>query len=151
MGAVFIICSETKDYYSFMGNVKSNVKGRGRYTEGRWKVCDSEFIFILSSLCTNAPKPFLILIGSDRIDAKSALRHICCLNLCLDFLGRLMNFIQVVGSPSCLFHVIVPDEIRKNPLNAWKCRSYFPSLRGWDYKQRMWIICVVAPPKHYLR
>ena len=37
--------------------------------------------------------------GSDRIDAKSALRHICCLKFCLDFLWRLMNFIEVVGSP----------------------------------------------------
>ena len=50
---------------------------------------------------------------SHRIDPKRALRHICCLKFCLDFLRRLMNFIQVVGSPSCIFHVIVPDEIRK--------------------------------------
>ena len=35
--------------------MRSNVK------EGQWKVCDSEFI--LSSLCTNAPKPFLVSIG----------------------------------------------------------------------------------------
>ena len=48
----------------------------------------------------------------NRIDAESALRHICCLKLCLDLLWRLINFIQVVGSPSCIFHVIVPDEIR---------------------------------------
>ena len=34
VGAVFIICSETKDYYSFIGNMRSNVKGRGRSTEG---------------------------------------------------------------------------------------------------------------------
>ena len=27
-----------------------------------------------------------------------------------------MNFIQVVGSPSYIFHVIVPDEIGNNPL-----------------------------------
>ena len=29
------------------------------------------------------------------------------------FLWRLMNLIQAVGSPSCIFHIIVPDEIRK--------------------------------------
>ena len=58
--------------------------------------------------------------GSDRIDAKSTLRHICC----LDFLWRLRNFMQVVGSPSCIFHIIVPDEIRKNPLNTWRCSSH---------------------------
>ena len=98
MGAVFIICSETKDNYSFIGNMRSNVKGRGRSTEGRCRVCNSEFIFILSSLCTNAPKPFLVWSGSDRIDTKSALQHICCLKFCLDFIWRLMNFIQVVGS-----------------------------------------------------
>ena len=51
--------------------------------------------------------------GFGRIDAKSALGHICCLKLGLDFLWRLKNFIQVVGSPSCIFHVIVSDKIRK--------------------------------------
>ena len=61
--------------------------------------------------------------GSDRIDAKNILRHISCLKFCLDFLWRLRNFIQVVGSPSSIFHAIVPDEIRKNPLNTWRCRS----------------------------
>ena len=76
--------------------------------------------------------------GSHRIDAKSALRHICCLKFCLDFLWRLMDFIQVVGSPSCIFHVIVPDEIRKNLLNTCRCRSKIPSLWGWDSNQRMW-------------
>ena len=54
--------------------------------------------------------------GSNWIGVKSALQQICCLKLCLDFLWRLMNFIQVVGSPSCLFHAIVPDEIKINPL-----------------------------------
>ena len=27
-----------------------------------------------------------------------------------------MNFLQVVGSPLCISHVIVPDEIGNNPL-----------------------------------
>ena len=63
MGVKFITCSNTKDYYSFIGNMRSNVKRRSRSTESWWKVCDSEFIFILSSLCTNAPKTFLVLIG----------------------------------------------------------------------------------------
>ena len=53
---------------------------------------------------------------SDWIDAKSTLRQICCLKLRLDFLWRLIDFIQVVGSPSCIFHAFVPDEIGKNPL-----------------------------------
>ena len=89
--------------------------------------------------------------GFDRIDAKSVLRHICCLKFCLDFLWRLMNFIHLVGSPSCIFHVIAQDKITTNPLNTWRCRSSIPSLRGWDSNQRMWIICVVAPLKHYVR
>ena len=113
MGAVFIICSKTNDYYSFIGNMRSKVRGSGRSTERRSKVCDSELIFILSSLCTNAPKPSWFWSGSDRIDAKSTLRHICCLKFCLDFLWRLMNFKQVVGPPSCIFHINVPDKIRK--------------------------------------
>ena len=29
---------------------------------------------------------------------------------------RLVNFIQAVGSPSGIFHVIVSDEISKNPV-----------------------------------
>ena len=62
MGAVFIICSETKDYHSFIDNVRSNVKGRGRSTGGRWKVCDSECIFILSSPVPTHP----IIPGFDR-------------------------------------------------------------------------------------
>ena len=28
----------------------------------------------------------------------------------------MMNFVYVVAFPSCLFHVIVPDEIENNPL-----------------------------------
>ena len=51
------------------------------------------------------------------IDAKSALQPICWLNLCLDFLWRLMDFIQAIGSPSGIFRVIVSDEIgKKNQL-----------------------------------
>ena len=56
---VFTTRSETKDEYRFIGKMGSKVKGGGPSTEGRWKVCDSE---IISSLCTNAPKPFLVLI-----------------------------------------------------------------------------------------
>ena len=52
---------------------------------------------------------------SDRIDAKSALWHICCLKI---LSGFLMEVDELVGSPSCIFDVIVPDEIRKNPLNT---------------------------------
>ena len=48
--------------------------------------------------------------GSDRNDAKSALRHIFCLEFCLDFLWRLVNFIEVIGSSSCIFHVNMPDQ-----------------------------------------
>ena len=44
--------------------------------------------------------------GSDRIDAKSAFRHICCLKFCLDFLWRLMNFIQIVGSHCTYFTLL---------------------------------------------
>ena len=54
--------------------------------------------------------------GSDLIDAKSALWQICCLNICLDFLWRLVNFIQSVGSPLGIFHIIVSDGIGKIPL-----------------------------------
>ena len=49
--------------------------------------------------------------GSDWIATKSALWQICCLKLCLEFLWRFLNFIQVVGSPSGIF--IVPDEVGK--------------------------------------
>ena len=59
VGAVFITCSKTKDDYSFIRKMGSKVKGRGPSAESRWKVCDSELI---PSLCTNAPKPFLVLI-----------------------------------------------------------------------------------------
>ena len=59
VGAVFVTCSENKDDYSFIGKMESKVNGCGPSAEGRWKVCNSEFI---SSLCTNAPKPFLVLI-----------------------------------------------------------------------------------------
>ena len=67
--------------------------------------------------------------GFERNDVKSALRHICCLKFYLDFLWRLVNSIQLVGSPSYIFHVIVLDEIRKNPLNTCRCRSYIARMR----------------------
>ena len=66
-----------------------------------------------SSLCTNAPKPFIFLIW---IDVKSISRQICCPKLCLDFIWSLMNFVQVDRYPSQVFHIVVFDEIRQNPL-----------------------------------
>ena len=48
---------------------------------------------------------------TDWIGAKSALWQICCFRLCLYFIWGLINFIQVDGSPLCIFHVIVSDEI----------------------------------------
>ena len=54
--------------------------------------------------------------GSDLIGAKSALQQICCLYLCLNFLWWLVNFIQVVCSPSCIFRVFVLEEIGKKNL-----------------------------------
>ena len=62
------------------------------------------------------PSHFWFWSGSDYIDMKSALRQICCPKLCLDFLWGLINFIHVVGSPSCISHVIVLDGTRNNPL-----------------------------------
>ena len=95
------------------------------------------------------PSHFWFWSGSDWIDEKSALRQICSLNLCLNFVWRLVNFIQAVGSPSGLFHIIVSYEIGKNPLVYMKAK--IPSLQGWDNNQRMWTICIVAPSKHYVR
>ena len=107
-GAVFIISSKTKDEYGFIIKMVSKVKGCGPSTEDQWNVFDSKF---MSSLCTNAPKPSLVLIW-----VWWNLPQIYCFKLCLDFLWRLMNLIQVVGSPSCIFHVIVPNEVGNNPL-----------------------------------
>ena len=114
VGAVFITYSETKDDYRFIGKMESKVKGRGASAEGRWKVCDSEFI---SSLCTYAPKPFLVLIW---VWLNWCKEHFATNLLPQSLSGylvwRLVNFIQAVGSPSGIFHVIVSDEFSKNPV-----------------------------------
>ena len=50
-----------------------------------------------------------------------------------------------------IFHIIASDEINKFHWKTWRCKSWITSLRGWDNNERMWIICVVAPTKHYVR
>ena len=113
VGAVAIILFKNKEDFSFIHKMGSKVKGCVPSTEGQWK-----FVIPYSShhfVPTHPSLPWLGS-GSNWIDVKSALRQICCLKHCLDFLWRLTNFIQVVGSPSCIFHAIVPDEIKNNPL-----------------------------------
>ena len=89
--------------------------------------------------------------GSDRIDAKSALRHICCLRFCLDFFMEVDE--SYTGSWFPIMHIshYCAGWNQENPLNTWRCRSLIPSLWGWDSNQMMWVICIVAPPKHYVR
>ena len=112
MGAVFT-CPKTKDDYSPNDKVESKFKGYGPSTEGQWKVCDSEFI---SSLCYNSHKPFLVLIWvwlnwCDECFTANLLPHTLS-----GFLVEVDEFYIGVGTQSCIFHVIVPDEIGKNPL-----------------------------------
>ena len=71
----------------------------------------------------------------------------------LDCSWRLMN----------LYRCLVPHRAyltllcrMKSGIIHWNTRGggdprLSSSLRGWDNDQRMWIICVVAPPKHHVR
>ena len=120
MGAVVIILSKNKDDYSFIDKMGSIVKGWSPSTALK---ANEKFVISNSShhfVPTHSSHPSL-WSWSNWIDAKSALWQICCLKLCLDFLS-LINFIQVVGSPSCIFHSIVPDEIKNNPLEYMEVR-----------------------------
>ena len=89
----------------------SKIKGSGPCAEGWWKVCDSKFI---SSLYTNTPNPFLVLILVWFNWCKERFTINCCLNL--DFLWRLMNFIRAVAYPSGIFLFMVSDAIGKKSL-----------------------------------
>ena len=117
MGAVIIILSKNKDDYMFLDKMGSKSKDVAHplWANEKFVVPNSSHHFVP----THPSHPWL-WSGPNWIHVKSTLRHICCLKLCLDFLWRLMNFIQVVGSSSCIFHVTVPDEIKNNPLEYMK-------------------------------
>ena len=106
VAAVVIILSRNKDDYSFSDKMGSKVKGCGPSTE-KFAIPNSSHHFVP----THPRHPWL-LSGSNWIDVL----QICCLKLCLDFLWRLLNFIQIDCSPSCIFHTIVPHEIKNNLL-----------------------------------
>ena len=116
VGAV-LICSKTKDDYSFNDKVESKVKGCCPSTEGQWKVCDSKFI---SSLCNNSHKPFLVLIWVWLNWCEECFTANFLPQTLSGFLVGVDEFYIGAGSKSCTFHVIVPDEIH---WNIWRCRS----------------------------
>ena len=106
-------CIQRHDY-RFIDEMWSKVKGCGPSTEGQWKVYDSEFI---SPLCTNAPKPFLVLIW--------VWLNWCEKRFITDLLPRTLSGFLVeidefhTGSWFSFMHirVFVPDEIGNNPLD----------------------------------
>ena len=116
------ISTSTKTGVQKVKCMRSNIKRTWAIHWGPMKSFTIYLYLIVTLYQRYHPSHSWFWSGSDRIDLKSALRHLCCLKFCLDFLWRLMNFIQIVRSPSCIFHVIVQDEIRKNLLNTWRCR-----------------------------
>ena len=77
----------------------------------------NEMFAILNwSLCTNAHKPFLVLIWVWLNWCEECFTTNLLPQNLSGFLVEVDEFYTRVGSPSCIFHVIVPDEIWKNPL-----------------------------------
>ena len=113
MGAVCIIHSKIKDDYSFIDKKGSKVKGCDPSTEGQWKVCDSEFI---TSLCTNASKPHLVLIWDWLNWCEGRFTTNLLPQTPSGFLAEVGEFYTGNWFPSCIFNVIVPDEIGNTPL-----------------------------------
>ena len=111
MGDAFIIWDQRRLWLHWQDGIESQ-----RMWPIHWgpiKFCDFEFV---SSLCTYTPKPFLVLIGvwlnlyEERFTTNLLPQTLS------GFLVGVINFIQVVGSPSCIFHIVVPDEIGNNSL-----------------------------------
>ena len=61
--------------------------------------------------------------GSDWIDAKSALRLICCLNICLNFCGGWWILYRQLIPHRAYFALLCRMKSVKIRWNTWRCRS----------------------------